>query len=71
MTMTPERAVEFRDGVINKVETLLDEFAGGTISRAHFDVVYQRYSRQLYIAEQAIDSGDFSEFNREVPKRIF
>lgn len=64
MTMTPERAAEFKENVSNKIEAILDEFAGGTISRAHFDVLYERYSRQLGIAEQALETGDFDEIDR-------
>jgi len=70
MAMTPERATQFKQEVNNKVEALLDEFAGGSISRAHFDVVYRRYSRQLTIAEQAIESGqleDIDEVINDVP----
>lgn len=66
MAMTPERATEFKQEVSDKVEALLDEFAGGSISRAHFDVVYQRYSRQLSIAEQAIESGQLEEIDEVI-----
>jgi len=68
--MTPERATEFKQEVSDKIEALLDEFASGSISRAHFDLVYARYSRQLSIAEQALETGQLDEVEQvmqEIP----
>lgn len=70
MAMTPERATAFKDEIEQKIEILLDQFAGGDISREHFDVVYERYSRQLTIAEQALESGSLDKLNQvmnEIP----
>lgn len=68
--MTLQRAVVFKNTVEEKIERLLDEFAGGDISREHFDIVYGRYSRQLLIAEEAIEKGNMDELNqimKEIP----
>lgn len=64
MSMTNERAEAFKRSVEEKIEVLLDEFAGGDISREHFDIVYGRYSRQLVIAEQAIESDNLDDLNQ-------
>lgn len=68
--MTLDRAQTFKNTVEEKIETLLDEFAGGDISREHFDIVYGRYSRQLTIAEEAIENGKLDDLNqimKEIP----
>lgn len=73
MSMTLERATAFKDDVEQKIEILLDQFAGGEISREHFDVVYERYSRQLGIADQAIESGRLEQLNQvmnEIPTMV-
>ena len=70
MTITLERAKAFKNSVEEKIETLLDEFASGDISREHFDIVYGRYSRQLAIAEEALENGELGELNqvmKEIP----
>ena len=70
MSMTLKRAQEFKIVVEKKIERLLDEFAGGDISREHFDIVYSRYSRQLGIAEEAIENGKLDDLNQlmnEIP----
>ena len=70
MSMTLERAEAFKQEVEEKIETLLDEFAGGDISREHFDIVYARYSRQLAIAEEALDNGkldNLQQIMNEIP----
>jgi hypothetical protein len=70
MSMTLKRAQEFKIVVEEKIERLLDEFAGGDISREHFDIVYSRYSRQLGIAEEAIENGKLDDLNQlmnEIP----
>ena len=68
--MTLEQAQVFRNTVEDKIERVLDEFAGGDISREHFDIVYGRYSRQLAIAEEAIEKGELEELKQvmnEIP----
>ena len=70
MAITSENAMAFKSEVEQKIEGLLDQFAGGDISREHFDVVYERYSRQLNIAEQAIETGRLEKLNQvmnEIP----
>ena len=70
MSITLERAQAFKKTVEEKIEILLDEFAGGDISREHFDIVYSRYSRQLAIAEEAIENGELDDLNplmNEIP----
>ena len=68
--MPLDRAQAFKNTVEEKIETLLDEFAGGDISREHFDIVYGRYSRQLSIAEEALENGKLDDLNqimKEIP----
>lgn len=70
MSMTNERAEAFKRSIEDKIEEILDKFAGGDISREHFDIVYARYSRQLSIADQAIESDNLNELNQvmnEIP----
>ena len=70
MMMTPKRAKAFKKTLEEKIEILLDEFAGGDISREHFDIVYERYSRQLAIAEEALENGKMDKLNQimnEIP----
>lgn len=70
MNMTLERAKSFKRDVEEKIETVLDEFAGGDISREHFDIVYARYSRQHAIAEEALENGELGNLQQimnEIP----
>ena len=70
MSVTLKRAEAFKKTVEEKIESLLDEFAGGDISREHFDIVYSRYSRQLTIADEAIENGKLEDLNQimnEIP----
>lgn len=70
MSITLKRAEVFKKNVEDKIETVLDEFAGGDISREHFDIVYARYSRQLAIADEAIEHDKMDDLNQvmnEIP----
>lgn len=73
MTMTQDRATAFKYEVEDKIEHLLDKFANGDISREHFDLVYTRYSRQLSIAEEALEQGELDSLNqvmKEIPTMV-
>lgn len=43
--------------VESKIQALLKEFSDGTLNREQFNMLYERYSGQLSLAQQAIASG--------------
>lgn len=70
MSKDQQRAEMFKAEVSGKVEKLLDEFANGDISREQFEMIYERYSRQLAIAEDALDKGkpeDIQKAMNQIP----
>lgn len=70
MTYSRDQAQTFKTEVEGKIEDLLDEFAGGDISREQFDMIYARYSRQLMIAEEALEKDKPDEIQKvmnEIP----
>ena len=59
-----QEAEAFKSTVEAKVEKLVNEFAEGQLNREQFQVIYDRYSSQIEIAEQAIKSGQMDEVYR-------
>lgn len=55
---TGAKALAYRKQVIEKIQTLLNEFAEGKLNQEQFNVLYARYSGQLAMAQQAMESGD-------------
>ncbi len=53
-----EKAQSFKIQVIDKIQKLLNEYATGQLNREQFNVLYERYSGQLALAQQALESGD-------------
>ncbi|MBZ0288860.1 MAG: hypothetical protein K8I30_14685 [Anaerolineae bacterium] len=51
------KAQAFRVQVIEKIQALLNEFAEGNLNQEQFNVLYERYSGQLAMAQQALESG--------------
>jgi hypothetical protein len=51
------KAQAFRLKVIDKIQGLLNEFAEGKLNQEQFNVLYERYSGQLAVAQQALESG--------------
>lgn len=56
-----QEAEAFKNAVAAKMEKLINEFAEGKLSREQFQVIYDRYSNQLEIAEQAMRTGRLDE----------
>jgi hypothetical protein len=52
------RAEAFKAEVQKKTHALIEEFVEGKISREQFHAIYERYTGQLAIAEQALISGN-------------
>lgn len=52
------QAETFKASVEAKIKGIVSEFAEGKISREQFHVIYERYSAQLSIANQALASGN-------------
>lgn len=52
-----DRAQVFKAQVEDKIQALLKEFADGRLNREQFNALYERYSGQLAVAQQAIASG--------------
>lgn len=52
-----DRAQAFKAQVEDKIQALLKEFADGRLNREQFNALYERYSGQLAVAQQAIASG--------------
>jgi hypothetical protein len=48
----------FKSQVQGKIQSLLTEFADGKLSREQFHAIYEHYSSQLTMAEQALRSDD-------------
>lgn len=63
-SMNNEEANAFKATVESKIEQIVDDFAKGKLSREQFQVIYERYSQQLSLAEQALVTGDMSEVYR-------
>lgn len=65
----------YKEGVEAKIDRVVGEFAEGKISHEQFQMIYDHYSNQLYMAEQAIETGDMSSlyasrnFNRTIDVR--
>lgn len=51
-------AVEYKTVIEGKIQSLVQEFAEGRLSREQFQALYERYNAQLSIATQAIISGN-------------
>lgn len=52
------KAQAFRLQVIEKIQALLNEFAEGKLNQDQFNVLYERYSGQLALAQQALETGE-------------
>jgi hypothetical protein len=57
-TEAAAKAQAFRMKVIDKIQGLLNEFAEGKLNQEQFNVLYERYSGQLAMAQQALESGN-------------
>lgn len=58
MSNSSTKAQAFRMQVIEKIQALLNEFAEGKLNQEQFNVLYERYSGQLALAQQALESGN-------------
>lgn len=54
------KAQAFRIQVIEKIQGLLNEFAEGKLNQEQFNVLYERYSGQLEVAQQVLQSGNMA-----------
>ncbi|MGQ9888480.1 MAG: hypothetical protein ACUVSX_08335 [Aggregatilineales bacterium] len=54
---TSDQAQAFKAQVEGKIQALLAEFADGKLNREQFNALYERYSGQLALAQQALASG--------------
>ncbi|GIL09231.1 MAG: hypothetical protein BroJett033_7420 [Chloroflexota bacterium] len=57
-----DRARDFKDQVEGKIQALLKEFADGKLNREQFNALYERYSGQLAVAQQAAASDSPAAF---------
>lgn len=57
-TRSQAKAEEFKAELQIKIQNLIAEFAEGKISREQFNVIYERYSGQMAIADHALLSGN-------------
>jgi hypothetical protein len=55
-TTSTDRVTLLRNQIQTKIESLVQEFAEGAISREQFHAVYDRYASQLSLAEMAVQS---------------
>lgn len=53
-----EKARAFRQQVQGKIQDLLKEFSDGKLNREQFNMLYERYSGQLELANQALNTGN-------------
>ncbi len=53
-----DKAQSFKMQVIDKIQSLLHEFAAGDLNREQFNALYERYSGQLALAQQVLESGN-------------
>ncbi len=53
-----ENALKFQRIIQDKIESLLDGFAEGKISREQFHMLYERYNARLAIVDHALMSGN-------------
>jgi hypothetical protein len=60
---TIEKAQAFKMQVIGKIQALLNEFAAGQLNHDQFNALYERYSGQLALAQQALESGNIGLMN--------
>lgn len=58
------KAQAFRMKVIEKIQGLLSEFSAGKLNQEQFNVLYERYSGQLAMAQQALESGSAEAINQ-------
>jgi len=58
------KAQAFKLKVIEKIQGLLNEFAEGKLNQEQFNVLYERYSGQLAMAQQALESGNAEAINQ-------
>ena len=58
------KAQAFKLKVIEKIQVLLNEFAEGKLNQEQFNVLYERYSGQLAVAQQALQSGNPEAINQ-------
>jgi len=59
-----DKAQAFRQQVERKIQGLLEEFSAGKLNREQFNVLYERYSGQLQLAQQALMSGNAAALDR-------
>jgi len=55
---TANKAEAFKNEVEGKIQKLIEEFSDGKISKEQFHAIYERYTQQLAIANQAMLSGN-------------
>ena len=55
---TANKAEAFKNEVESKIQKLIEEFSDGKISKEQFHAIYERYTQQLAIANQAMLSGN-------------
>jgi hypothetical protein len=48
----------FKQSLLDKIQSLLDEFAEGKINRDQFHALYERYSSRLQIVDHALLTGN-------------
>jgi hypothetical protein len=53
-----ERAQALYQQATDKIQNLLKEFAAGELNREQFNVLYERYSGQLAMANQVMNTGN-------------
>jgi hypothetical protein len=58
MTDVNTKTINFIAQIKIKIDGLLSEFATGKLNRDQFHAVYEHYSQQLRLAEQALNSGE-------------
>lgn len=70
MNKRHDKAAAFKAEIEEKIQKLIAEFAGGTISREQFNLLYDRYNGMLSVANDALageNSPALSEVQNSVP----
>jgi hypothetical protein len=61
MSANPRTKIEiFKAGVQNKIQGVLKEFSEGKLNREQFQSIYQHYTDQLALVDQALAQGQMS-----------
>ncbi len=64
---TTHKAEAYMTQVEDKIRTLLREYSDGKLNSGQFHVLYERYSSQRLIAQQAMLTGDEKVLNDNTP----